>query len=411
MGKRRYIVHVDMDAFFAAIEQRDNPEYRSKPVIVGSDPKLGKGRGVVSTCSYEARRFGIHSAMPISIAYRKCPKAIFLPVDMEKYQDVSRQIREILYSFTPDVEAVSIDEAFLDISGSYHLFGDPSSPGPGGGHGPAAGTPLETCLKIKYKIKKETGLTASVGLAPTKMAAKIASDLKKPDGMVEVTEEGLLDFLRPLDIRRIWGLGGKAEEALNKIGVKTIGELADRDTKELERLFGRNGLHYWELANGIDERAIEPESAAKSISSETTFSEDTSDEKRIEGALMSLCESVSGRMRGSGVKCKTVTLKIRLEDFKTYTRSLTLAQATNFVDTLYKEIKALYNNFDRAGRRLRLVGVRASNMACGNDRTLFSEKADERQESVHAAIDKITKKFGSDSIRHATMAYFSPKSH
>lgn len=395
MGKRRYIVHVDMDAFFAAIEQRDNPEYRSRPVIVGSDPKGGKGRGVVSTCSYEARRFGVHSAMPISVAYRRCPKAIFLPVDMEKYQCVSYQIRDILNSFTPDVEAVSIDEAFLDISGSYHLFG---------------GTPSETCLKIKDKIKKETGLTASVGLAPTKMAAKIASDLKKPDGMVEVTEEGLVEFLRPLDIRRIWGLGGKAEEALNKIGIRTIGELADKDLEALERLLGRNGLYYRELANGIDERAVEAKSAAKSISSETTFDEDTSNEKMIKGALMSLCENVSARMRGIGVKCKTVTLKVRLEGFKTYTRSLTLERATNFAGTLYKEAKALYNNFDKAGKRLRLIGVRASNMGCGSDKTLFNGKDDEKQESVHAAVDKITKKFGSDSICHATMAYLSQRS-
>lgn len=396
MGKRRYIVHVDMDAFFAAIEQRDNPGYRYKPVVVGSDPKGGKGRGVVSTCSYEARRFGIHSAMPISIAYRKCPEAIFLPVDMDKYLGASHQIREILYSFTPDVEAVSIDEAFLDITGSYHLFGL---------------TPLDTCLKIKDNIKKNTGLTASVGLAPTKMAAKIASDLKKPDGMVEVTEEGLTKFLRPLDIRRIWGLGGKAEKAFNEIGISTIGELADRDVKELERLFGKNGLYYWGLANGIDERPVESESAAKSISNETTFEKDTSDEKMIEGALMSLCESVSARMRGGGIKCKTVTLKIRLEGFKTYTRSLTLERATNFADTLYKETKALYNNFDKAGKRLRLVGVRASNIVYGDDKTLFSEMADERQESVHTAIDKITKKFGNDSIRHGTMAYFTRKPH
>ena len=179
MQKQRYIVHVDMDAFFAAIEQRDNPSYRNKPVIVGADPKRGKGRGVVSTCSYEARKFGIHSAMPISTAYRKCPQGIFLPVDMEKYAQVSEEVCGVLCEFSPLVEPVGIDEAFLDITSSYHLFG----------------SPRETCLRLKMRIKEETSLVASVGLAPAKMVAKIASDLKKPDGFVEVTQEGLFDFL------------------------------------------------------------------------------------------------------------------------------------------------------------------------------------------------------------------------
>ncbi|MCX5715697.1 MAG: DNA polymerase IV [Candidatus Omnitrophica bacterium] len=195
----KLIVHVDMDAFFAAIEQRDNPELRGRAVVVGADPKAGKGRGVVSTCSYEARRFGIHSAMPISAAYKRCPDAAYLPVDIPKYSRVSRQIYKILYEFTPDIEPVGIDEAFLDITGSFHLFK----------------TPLNTCLLLKAGIKEKTGLTASLGLAPTKTAAKIASDLKKPDGMVEVKPEGLLDFLWPLEIRRLWGLGAKTEQILN----------------------------------------------------------------------------------------------------------------------------------------------------------------------------------------------------
>ena len=193
MNTNRYIIHVDMDAFFASIEQRDNPSLRGKPVIVGADPKKGRGRGVVSTSSYEAREFGIHSAMPISIAYQRCPYAAFLLPDMERYSEASRRIYRILYDFTPDIEPVGIDEAFLDITASYKIFG----------------TPREAALLIKKRIKEETSLTASVGLAPTKMAAKIASDLEKPDGMVEVSREGLLDFLWPLEIRRLWGLGKK----------------------------------------------------------------------------------------------------------------------------------------------------------------------------------------------------------
>ena len=259
MNKRRFIVHVDMDAFFASIEQRDRPSLRGKPVVVGSDPKGGKGRGVVSTCSYEARKYGIHSAMPISIAFRKCPQAVFLPVDMDKYAEASDQIYEILYSFSPDIEPISIDEAFLDITGSYHLFG----------------TPLDTGSLIKAKVRKLTGLTASVGIAPTKMAAKIASDIDKPDGLVEVTKESLVDFLRPLEVRKIWGLGKKCEDELARIGIRTIGDIAARDPDELENILGKVGLEFWRLAHGIDERTVESAGEAKSISNEITFDIDT----------------------------------------------------------------------------------------------------------------------------------------
>jgi len=213
----KYIAHIDMDAFFAAIEQRDNIGLRGKPVIIGADPKAGMGRGVVSTCSYEARRFGVCSAMPISTAYRKCSHGIFLPVDMKKYGAVSESIYEALYDFTPHVEPVSIDEAFLDISGSYRLFG----------------TPQQTCLLIKECIKEKTGLTCSIGLAPTKMSAKIASDLKKPDGFVYVERERLLEFLWPLDISRIWGLGKKSEKILRAMSINSIGDIALKDVNEL----------------------------------------------------------------------------------------------------------------------------------------------------------------------------------
>jgi nucleotidyltransferase/DNA polymerase involved in DNA repair len=387
MQKPRSIVHVDMDAFFAAIEQRDNPSLRAKPVVVGSDPRRGKGRGVVSTCSYEARRFGIHSAMPISAAYRACPHAIFLPVDMEKYESVSSDICKVLYSFTPDIEPISIDEAFLDITGSFHLFG----------------TPLETCRLIKSRIKDRTGLTASVGLAPTKMAAKIASDLKKPDGLVEVTEKGLLGFLWPLDIRRIWGLGPKAEEALHSMGVKTIGDLAKTDPADLRRMFGKNGSYFHELANGIDIREISPAVEVKSVSNEHTFSEDTEEAPKIERALMRLAEKVSARLRAEGLQCRTVTLKIRLKGFYTYTRSITMPIDTNFADTLYKEAKALYNKFERGRKPVRLVGVKASGITSnGPSAGLFEYDACIKQEKLHTAIDSIQNKFGEGYICHAT---------
>jgi len=391
MERQRYIVHVDMDAFFAAIEQRDNPKLRGRPVIVGADPKGGKGRGVVSTCSYEARRFGVHSAMPISIAYQKCPRAVFLPVDDEKYSRASHEIYNILYGFTPEIEAVSIDEAFLDITGTYKLFG----------------TPQKTCRSIKAKIKKETGLTASAGLAPTKMAAKIASDLKKPDGFVEVTKEGLLDFLWPLDISRIWGLGKKTGAALNSMGIKTVGDLAKTDVRKLADIFGKNGAHLWELANGIDERAVESETEAKSIGNETTFARDTLDKDMLLGALASLCEKVSGRLRHEGMKGRTVTLKIRLEGFHTYTRAVTVNKPTNFSDMIYRRAKQLYKDFDTKGKKVRLVGVKVSGLTLTGFRdSLFKEERDEKKEGVHKAIDRIKRKFGDVAIHRATSKGF-----
>lgn len=389
MGNKRYIVHIDMDAFFAAIEQRDDASLRGKPVVVGADPKHGKGRGVVSTCSYEARRFGIRSAMPISEAYRRCPNAVFLPPDMEKYAKVSRGICDILYEFTPDVEPVSIDESFLDISSSHRLFGKCH--------------PRETCMLIKSRIREHTGLTASVGLAPTKMAAKIASDLEKPDGMVEVKEEALLDFLRPLEVRRLWGLGEKTQKTLSGMGVWTIGDLAKADTRELERIFGKNGYRLWQLANGIDEERVEAQpAAAKSVSGEFTFDKDISDNEEAHACLIALCEKVSASLRRDEMASRTVTLKIRLEGFHTYTRSLSLRKPTNFADVLYKAAKGLYNNFDRQGSRIRLVGVRASNLASSAaEVTLFPDVDDEKKESLHAAVDRIRKRFGDGAIGRA----------
>ncbi len=386
MEKRRFIVHVDMDAFFAAIEQRDNPEFRGKPVVIGADPKSGRGRGVVSTCSYEARKFGIHSAMPISIAYRKCPRAIFLPVNGEKYSEVSRRIYNLLHDFSPDIEPVSIDEAFLDITGSYHLFG----------------APRDVCILIKACVKKEIGLTASVGLAPTKMAAKIASDLKKPDGFVEVAKAGLLDFLWPLDIRKMWGLGAKTEIVFRKMGINTIGDIAKKSIEELTDALGKNGAHFWYLARGIDERRVETETETKSIGNEVTFEKDTSDSGKIKRTLMSLCEKITGRMRRKGFRGRTVTLKIRLEGFKTYTRASTMGVPSNFTDVLYKQSENLYNRFDTKGRKVRLVGVSVSNLTLINSpEWLFEENGNKKIENVHAAVDKIKNKFGENSIHRA----------
>ncbi len=382
----KYIIHVDMDAFFAAIEQRDKPELLGKPVIIGADPRKGKGRGVVSTCSYEARKFGIHSGQPISTAYKMCPKGIFLSVDSQKYSQVSDEIYEIFCEFTPKLERIIVDEAFLDITGSHHLFGGP----------------LETCRELKRRIKEKTKLTASVGRAPVKMVAKIASDIDKPDGLVEVKCGKVLDFLWPLDIDKIWGLGKKSKVVFNNLGIKTIGDLAKKDLEEVEEILGKNGEYFWALANGIDEREVETEEETKSVSNEYTFAKDVGDRKIINTALISLCEKVSGRLRQEGFKGKTITLKIRLEGFLTFTRAKTLSKPTNFMDTIYKTIKELLNKFDRQGKKVRLVGVKVSNFTFGEiQATLFEEKDEEKQERMHQAIDKIKSKFGWKAIFRA----------
>lgn len=375
-----------MDAFFAAVEQRDNPQYRGKPVVIGADPKAGKGRGVVSTCSYEAREFGIHSAMPISIAFRKCPGAIFLPVDMDKYSRVSDEIFTILKSFSPLIEPVSIDEAFLDISDTYRIFG----------------SPLDTCIAIKERVKKETGLTASVGLAPTKMAAKIASGLKKPDGLVEVKKEKLLDFLRPLEVDKLWGVGPKTKAELNRMNIFTIGDLEKLSKDELAGIFGKNGIWFWEMARGIDDSPVITEHEVKSISNETTFEKDTRDKKIIEGELSWLCEQVAGRLRKENFKCRTITLKIRLEGFKTYTRAATIAAPANFPETLIRAIRKLYEDFEIKDKKVRLVGVRASGLSPADEPELFGDKNAYKKEDMHKAVDKIRQKFGEESILRAS---------
>ncbi|MFH1772552.1 MAG: DNA polymerase IV [Candidatus Omnitrophota bacterium] len=377
-----------MDAFFAAIEQRDNPSYRNKPVVVGADPKGGCGRGVVSTCSYEARKFGIHSAMPISSAYRLCPKAVFIPPSMDKYCRVSHEIYTILNDFSPIVEPAGIDEAFLDITGSFHLFD----------------TPLETCELIKSKILKQTKLTCSVGLAPTKMAAKIASDLEKPDGLVIVAKEGLNDFLNPLDIGKLWGLGKRTKAILNTRGIHTVGGLARRNPVELTALLGKNGQHLWQLAQGIDNSPVCNSEEVKSLSNEHTFSEDTRDYNEINGVLISLCEKVSCRLRNEAVKGRTITLKIRLEGFMTYSRAMTLSKATNYADVLYRAVDKLYNNFDKKKRKIRLLGVKVSGLLPSLQRdSIFDKSPDVKREKVHSAVDKIRGKFGDNAIKRAGM--------
>ena len=387
MEKERYIVHVDMDAFFAAVEQRDHPVYLGKPVVVGADPKGGKGRGVVSACSYEARKFGIHSAMPISLAYRKCPGAVFLRGDHNKYERISREIFEIIERFSPDLEPISIDEAFVDITGSFHLFGSPEN----------------TCRKIKEVIKKETGLTASIGLAPNKMTAKIASDIGKPDGLVIVKKNDLLNFLHPLPVETLWGVGKKAKEEFKKNGINLIGDLARQDRIRFLRQFGKAGEHVWQLANGIDPRGVEAAAGAKSISNEYTFEVDVADLDKILNVLMGLSEKVSRRLRKKGLTGRTITLKIRFSDFQTFTRATSLDVPTNFIEDIYQTCASKIKGFNLRKKHVRLIGVHVSNLTGSSDQlSLFEGSSSnlDKKEKLHQALGKIKDKFGEKAIKH-----------
>ncbi len=384
--ERRVIFHVDLDAFFASVEQRDNPALIGKPVIIGADPKGGKGRGVVSTCSYEARKFGVRSAMPISEAYRRCPGGVFLHPDMSRYQEAAEQVFDVFENFTPQIEPVSIDEAFLDMTGSCHLFGGAEM----------------AAQKLKESVRVQTGLTASVGIAPNKMLAKIASDLKKPDGLVIVDPEAVQEFLWPLAINRLWGIGPKTEEVLKSFGIKTIGDLAHQERSFLKERFGVHGEHLHALANGIDDRPVEASDEIKSVSNEETFEEDTRDHKQVVETILKLSEKVSRRLRNHSLKGRTVTMKVRLKGFHTYSHALTMAERTNHTDVIFKTARTLFQDHYKKNEAIRLVGVRVSNFEDGYVcDSLFSDAKDHRQEAVHRVMDTIKDRFGEDSIRRA----------
>ena len=283
--KNRQIIHVDMDAFYASVEQRDNPELRGKPVVVGGKPK---SRGVVATCSYEARKYGIRSAMPLSEAYRRCPHAVFLPVDFAKYRRVSQQLHKIFQDYTPLVEPLSLDEAFLDVTASLRLFGSAEN----------------IARELKKRIKDELNLTASIGLAPNKFLAKIASDIQKPDGFVVIDEDQIEAFLDPLPVERIWGVGPKTAEQLHELNVRTVRDLKKIDKPTLNRLFGQLGNQLYYLARGIDDRPVEPEREAKSIGREITFQQDLTDPEVLKTYLLDLSLDVGRRLRKAGLKAR-----------------------------------------------------------------------------------------------------------
>ena len=377
----RTILHIDMDAFYASVEQRDDPSLRDRPLVIGSDPEEGRGRGVVSTCSYEARKYGIHSAQPISRAYRRCPNAVFMRPDIRKYAYESRKIREILYRHTPCMEFISLDEAFLDITGSLGLFGGAE----------------RIARSMQSVILEERGLSASIGVAPNKMTAKIASDLKKPRGIVIVPHGEAAEFLHPLSIRRLWGIGEKTGRVLDTLGIRTIGELAACSRRTLTLELGSAGEHLQRLARGIDNRPVETVSHTKSIGNEITFSKDTADMDFIRSRLLRLSEKVFFRLWKHDLDAYTVVLKIRFADFSTHTRSRTLEAPPRSPLELYRIVLENLNRCAPGGRKIRLIGVSGKKLRERSEQLdLFeqNERKKEQRDSLNRAVFSIKDRFG-----------------
>ena len=383
MSRQRRIIHVDMDAFYASVEQLDNPQLNGKPLIVGATPQQ---RGVVAAASYEARKYGIHSAMPTSQALRLCPDLIVLPVRMHRYSEISRKIHKIFYDYTPEIEPISLDEAFLDVTGSINLFGSAETIG----------------LEIKQRIKNELNLTASVGIASNKFLAKLASDLQKPDGFVNITDENKQAILDPLPVSRIWGIGKVTAQILKSRGIGTIYKLRNTPPCILKELFGNQADDVLNLANGIDVRAVESEREAKSISAEETFAHDIIDKNILLAVLGHEVEEVAQRLRAEKLEGKTITLKLRYGDFKTITRSLTLEAHTNTTAVLMRQAESVFNVwYKKTAGKLRLLGFGVSNLIKqgSGQQLLFPDQQDKKEKTIDEVFDKIRNKYGDDSLK------------
>jgi DNA polymerase-4 len=372
----RTIAHVDMDAFFAAVEALDHPEYRGKPLVVGG-PRDSR-RGVVSTCSYEARRYGVHSAMPLSQAARLCPQAIFVPGRMRRYAEVSELVRQVFAEFSPVVEPLSIDEAFLDLTGAEHLHASLEAAG----------------RAIKRRIGEETGgLTCSVGIAPNKFLAKLGSELKKPDGLVILTEENQEEILRPLPVGKLWGVGPKTEAELARYGVRTVGDLRRLSLEWLAERFGKGGPVLYQLARGQDDRPVCTAGEPKSLGHEETFPEDIADPAALKRVLVALAGQVGRRLRRHGYAARTVTLKLRYADFTTLTRSHTLPAPFDDDDTLLAEALKLWEKAEKK-QAFRLLGLYASGLVQAQQLSLLPD----RRREVFAVMDRLNAKFQRDVL-------------
>jgi len=389
--RTRTILHADMDAFYASVEQRDRPELRGRPVVVG-----GAGpRGVVSSASYEARRHGVHSAMPGGEARRLCPDAVFVPGRMARYARESRRIFDVFSRFTPLVEGRSLDEAFLDVTGSERLLGPPR----------------RVAEDLRAAVRAETGLVVSIGIAPCKLVAKIASALAKPDGLLEVRAEEVLSFLAPLPVGRLWGVGPRAEERLLHAGLRTLGDVSRAEPERLERLLGEHGPVLVRLARGDDVRPVEPGRAPVSISEENTFTVDVATPAPLEAAILAHAEAVARRLRRSGLAARTVVLKLKLatrrrpgpRGFDLLTRRTTLVEPSDDGEVLAREARRLLGAA-RLAEPVRLVGVAATGLAPAEapQLRLFAEPPErDRRRRLNRALDALADRFGSGSVVRA----------
>lgn len=377
----RWIMHVDMDAFFASVEQLDNPDLRGKPVIVGGQ----SCRGVVSTCSYEARCYGVHSAMSMAEARKLCPHGEYVPVRMRRYQEVSKKIMSIFHDFTPLVEQLSIDEAFLDVSGMEKLYHNTEEIG----------------WLIKKRIAAETGLTASVGLAPNKFLAKMASDLQKPDGFTIIRHAEAAKFIADFPVTKIFGIGRMAEKSLLEYGIATIGQLAAAENNVLKKVFGKNADSVHRLAQGIDERPVVTESVPKSIGRETTFTQNLFTEEQCRRELLKLSGQTGFRLRSKGYTGHTLTLKVKFTDFRIVTRSITSETDICCDEEIYALSVKLLHEVDLK-KGIRLLGVTVSNLLEGDCGTLGFEE-DKKQLQRNEAVDALKKRFGENIIKRGSI--------
>ncbi len=385
MVKSRVILHLDLDAFYASVEQRDRPELLGRPVIVGGAME----RGVVSACSYEARTFGVHSAMSMARAVRLCPQAVVLPVRMARYRELSRQVFAIFARYTDLLEPLSIDEAFLDVTGSQRLFGDGSA---------IAG-------KIRREVRAETALTVSAGVAPNKFLAKLASEAGKPDGLVEVTAERLDDFLLPLPLSRLWGVGRVMAARLEKLGLRTVADLRQMERETLVRRFGSTGDQLYRLSRGEDERPVSSVDSVKSIGHEETFARDLRDGEELRRQLLDLAERVARRLRASGHTGRCLTLKVRYPDFVTVSRSLTLADGTDHAMTIFRKAEELLGRTEAGCRSVRLLGLSLSQLEPLEEgqQDLFGVGERHRLEALDRAVDRLYERFGGKGVRRGSL--------
>lgn len=385
MNASRSILHVDMDAFYASVEQRDNPELRGKPLIVGGT----SGRGVVAAASYEVRKFGVRSAMPIGRALALCPQAICVRPRMRRYAEVSAQVFAIFNDYTPLVEGLSLDEAYLDVTASLNLKGDPVS----------------IAREIKQRIASETALTASVGVAGNKLVAKIASDLDKPDGLTVVLADRVHAVLDPLPVQRLPGLGRKKGDQVRTAGLLTIGDLRRADEQRLRPLFGNDWIRWRERASGIDERPVIADREEKSVSNERTFATDLAEHSAMHAELAALADQVAARLRAKSLRAACIGIKVRRHDFRTLTRQLTLTPATQDSATIGRAARQLLDEWlsHEPQARLRLLGVSASALDSEVQPDLFASTEAVPQRKLDATLDAIRDRFGAGSVARASV--------